>query len=225
MKIILLGTIAAFMLSPFCPAQVATIQDPDGWTNVRAEGDGEASVIHQIQEGELFWYDFEYRPQESDWIKVYVPTDRFCSDGYDSEEVVGFIHVSRLLALDSLVPYRGADFQFKYILSEYDSAGKDIQYHKGKWPVAINGKPMWGNDGYFPYSQIDDIQVTLANKPIVIDPALYVDLFNISTEFHVYKIKDLFVVYHWNSDGAGAYELAWAINKNGVVQRLVGTLL
>ena len=40
-------------------AQLAIINDPDGYTNVRAEPSGKSKIIHQVKENELFWTDYE----------------------------------------------------------------------------------------------------------------------------------------------------------------------
>ena len=63
-------------------AQVATVQDEDGWTNLRSEPNGKSSILYEVKEGELFWYDFEYNPNESDWIRVYIPEDKLTLKGY-----------------------------------------------------------------------------------------------------------------------------------------------
>ncbi len=205
--------------------QVATIQDSDGWTNVRKESNGQSEIIYRINEGELFWFDFEFESNNTDWIEIYIPKDKFCTHGYNGEMTTGFIHKSRLLALERLNPYEGTGFLFEYFVSDFDSIGKNIEYQDGKWPISINGKHMWGTDGYLPYSEIDSIKILIENKTIRIDQNLYDDLFNLQDEINIYKIKNVFVVYHWNSDGAGAYELAWVIDKKGILQRLVGTII
>lgn len=206
-------------------AQVATIQDPDGWTNVRSEPDGESAVLRRLNEGELFWYDFEYNAKSSNWIEVTIPEEQYCLGRYQTKMTTGYIHISRLLALDSLKPYQGSDIQFDYFISDFSLEGKDIEYSEEHMPLKINGKFPWGTDGGFPYNQIDSIRIRFNEEDSLIAVWLYEDLFNINKELKIYKIKDLYIVYHWNSDGAGSYELAWAFNKTGVKQRLVGSIL
>ena len=202
--------------------QIGLIKDKDGWTNVRAEPNGSAEVIHRIKVGELFWYDFEVNIEKVEWIEVYVPKDNFTLNGYEGKSYVGFIHSSRLIELSELEQYEGDNFKFEYFISEFDSTGRVFTYQDNKWPIAIDNRFMWGTDGYFPYSQLDSIIITLDNQLIDVDKSLYDDLFNVRTDMEIYRIEDLYVVYHWNSDGAGGYEIAWVIDKYGIRQRLLG---
>lgn len=82
--------------------QVATIQDPDGWTNVRKAPDGKSETILKVYENEVFWYDYEEADQEQDWISIYIPKNDYCLGISEPSYIVGFIHKSRLLPLEKL---------------------------------------------------------------------------------------------------------------------------
>lgn len=203
-------------------SQIATIQNSNGLVNVHAGTTFESEILYKLELGELFWYGPEYRSDKSAWVEVYIPTSQF-GDGYEIS-IVGQIQRKHLLLLDSITPYNGDDFNFKYFVSSFDSAGKSIEYIDEFLPVAINGKRIWGTDGSYPYNQVDSVTCSIESKTIKISPSLYVDLYNLRNEFKILKIQDSFIVYGWNSDGAGYYELGWVINKDGVQQRIVGSI-
>ncbi|MEL7120626.1 MAG: hypothetical protein AAFO07_14335, partial [Bacteroidota bacterium] len=72
--LILIFTLLIFQISI---AQVATIQDPDGWTNVRKEPNLQSEVIHKVFTNEVFWYDFEANDKGKEWIPIYLPKNEF----------------------------------------------------------------------------------------------------------------------------------------------------
>jgi hypothetical protein len=62
----------------------AVIQDIDGYTNIRAQPNGQSAVIGRVEMGE----SFQTHPQNSEWWKVKMGSDR-----------IGFIHRSRIVLL------------------------------------------------------------------------------------------------------------------------------
>jgi hypothetical protein len=205
--------------------QVATIQDPDGWTNVRKAPDGKSEVIHKVYENEVFWYDFEPTDKEQEWISIYIPKNNYSLGKSEPNFIVGFIHKSRLLKLEQLQGYSGNDFQFDYQLSDFDTANRVIDKQDGKWVTAINGRPVWGTDGNFPKTQVDKVEVIIEGKEIEIHEVFYSDIYECDSGLSIYKNGDTYFVHQLNSDGAGAYEIVWVFDKNGLKQRLVGTMI
>jgi len=205
--------------------QVATIQDSDGWTSVRKAPGGKSLVIHKIYENEVFWYNREELIEEKEWISIYIPINDFSLGKSDPNFIKGFIHKSRLLPLEKLNEYSGEGFQFEYLLSEFDSTGRIIEKENGKWIVAIDGRPVWGEDGNFPKTQVNDIKVTIEKMEIQVHPVFYADIFECNREVSVYKNDETYFVYQLNSDGAGAYEIVWVFDKKGLKQRLIGTMV
>lgn len=205
--------------------QVATIQDPDGWTNVRKAPNGQSEITHKIYENEVFWYKHEATGEFQDWISIYIPKNDFCLGKSEPAYTVGFIHKSRLLPLDNLKRYSGADFSFKYELTEFEAANRIIDKKDGKWITSIDGRPVWGTDGNLPKTAIAHIEVTIDGQKIKIHSIFYSDIYECDNSFSVYKKGTTYFVHQWNSDGAGAYEIVWVLDKNGLKQRLVGTIL
>jgi hypothetical protein len=205
--------------------QVATIQDPDGWTNVRKAPDGKSEVILKVYKNEVFWYDYEKTDQEQEWISIYIPKNDYCLGKSEPNYIVGFIHKSRLLPLEKLNGYKGNDFTFEYQLSDFDSTNRVIDKLDGKWITAIDGRPVWGTDGNFPSTQVDDIKVIFDGQKIDIHEVFYSDIYECDNGISIYKNGDTYFAHQWNSDGAGAYEIVWVFDKNRLKQRLVGTII
>jgi hypothetical protein len=195
--------------------QVATIQDPDGWTNVRKAPDGKSEVIHKVYENEVFWYDFEPTDKEQEWISIYIPKNNYSLGKSEPNFIVGFIHKSRLLKLEQLQGYSGNDFQFDYQLSDFDTANRVIDKQDGKWVTAINGRPVWGTDGNFPKTQVDKVEVIIEGKEIEIHEVFYSDIYECDSGLSIYKNGDTYFVHQLNSDGAGAYEIVWVFDNIG----------
>ena len=67
--------------------QAAIINDPDGYTNVRARADGKAEIVAKIVDGERFFFD---EVPGSNWVKVYRTADA-------DAECIGYMHSSRVM--------------------------------------------------------------------------------------------------------------------------------
>lgn len=224
----LLSLLTLISINSITWSQVATVQDSDGWTNVREKPNGNSRIINRIHEGEVYWYAFDDEGSDSNWSEIYYLTDS--TDYYFSmgNYSIGYIHRSRLLELDSIDQYKGKEFQIEFSISPFDTTGKDITYHyysEGKSPISINGKVIWGTDGGFPYNQLDSVMVSIGNTSFMVNPILHENLFNISDEYRVYHWKNTWIVYQLNSDGAGTYESVWVFKNDRLHQVLVGSIL
>ena len=67
--------------------QAAIINDPDGYTNVRAGADGKAKIVAKIVDGERFFFD---EVPGSKWVKVYRTATA-------DAECIGYMHSSRVM--------------------------------------------------------------------------------------------------------------------------------
>jgi len=67
--------------------QAAIINDPDGFTNVRAQPDSKAEIVAKIVDGERFFFD---EVPGSKWVKVYRTADV-------EAECIGYMHSSRVM--------------------------------------------------------------------------------------------------------------------------------
>jgi len=202
-------------------AQVGLINDKDGYTNVRENPDIKSKVIYKIKDYELFLF-YDYDTNESDnWIKVYIPKNKYALAYEGLAGLTGYIHKSRLLSLDNLEKFDGKNFRFKYHLRTFSVDNKIIDYIDGKWISRINGRPFYGTAGSIPNNEISSIEVRVGEKTIHVPEVLYQDLFELTNDFNIYKKDNIFYVQQWNSDGGGGYLLVWAIDKNSIRQRLI----
>lgn len=212
-------TIILFIFSFPSFSQVATIKDPDGWSNIRKEAKQDSDVICKANEGDILWFDYDEYYSDSSWVKVYMQIKG------EVGEIIGYVHRTRLLPLNEAPDYKGSDFIFKYFLSQFDTVNRVIVLSEDKWVETIDGKRPMGVDGDLPRIQVDSMFVSLYDKEIIIDRKHYIDLFEINTKIKIIKIKDLFIVYHGAGDGAGGYDLVWVFDKNGLVMMDKGSLL
>lgn len=213
-----------FLMQTYIYAQLAIIDDPDGYTNVRFEPNGQSEVIHKINLSEVFWYDRDNNDEFQDWIRVYVPKNKFslgCGKFYD---IVGYMHKSRLKPLEELSVYNNDDLVFEYIIADFDSKNRIIDYGGEKLVTAIDGRTVWGTDGNLPKTYITGIHAVVEGKEINIHEAIYGDLYQCNNKFSVYKNGDTYFLHQSNSDGAGYYEVVWVLTNEGLKQRLVGSM-
>ncbi|RXQ90945.1 hypothetical protein EO244_12635 [Ancylomarina salipaludis] len=224
MKRILLITLFT-MMTQLTFGQVALIKDSDGWTNVRKEPNGNAKVIHKIYGGEVFWYNSESTDKEQDWISIYIPKNKFSLGNSDPTEIEGFIHKSRLLPLDSLKSYTGTNFKFNYEIKAFDQTNRIVGKQDDRWITSIDGRPVWGTDGDFPKTEVNNISVEINGLNLEVHKVFFSDIYECDNSFSVYESNGTFFVYQWNSDGAGAYQIVWVFDKSGLKQRLVGSII
>ncbi|MDH3649696.1 MAG: hypothetical protein OEQ53_08430 [Saprospiraceae bacterium] len=205
-------------------AQLAIIQDKDGYTNVRLEPYGQSEVIHMLYNDQVFWYDEDSIIGVSDWIRIYVPKDAYSLNCQEQAALEGYVHRSRIQPLDQLQKCQGDSLSFRYVIEPFDPEHRIIDT-EGEWIVAIDGRSFWGTDGVLPMTQIAEIQVNLWDARIHIPKVLYSDIFQSNNDFDIYRREETFFIYNPNSDGAGYYEIVWVITKDGVQQRLVGSTI
>lgn len=215
----------ALFASPTLSAQLAIIQDPDGWTNLRKAPAGKSDVILKVYENHVFWYDIEDIEEGQEWISIYLPKNDYSLGQHKPDYITGFIHKSRLLPLKGLDLYDGKDFKFEYQLGDFDSTNRYIDRVDGNWIVAIDGRPVWGTDGNLPVIQVNKINFSFDGREFEIHRSLFSDIYELNSIVSIYRKGETFFVHQRNSDGAGAYEIVWVINKSGLQQRLVGRLI
>lgn len=203
-------------------SQVATIQDEDGYTNVRQKPNGKAKIIHKINEGEVFFIG-----EDTDgWVEVHFSSDMFSEDIIRKGLRSGYVHNSRILPLEAMSQYAGDDCTFQYVITPFTKEGKTFQFEGNdkKYLDRINEDYFWGTDGGWPKTEVKELNISVKGKKIEVPDNLLADIYEINDDFECYKVAENFIVHQFNSDGAGGYELVWVFDENGLVQRLVGDL-
>lgn len=207
------------LIAPDILGQFAIINDKDGYTNLRENADIKSKTIYKLHNYELFLYEDSH--DNSDWIKVFVPKNKYSLDCDGFSYLIGYIHRSRLKPIEELEKYKKDNFNFHYYLDTFNFSNKIIDYVDNKWISKINGRRFFGTDGPVPNIEVTRIDIQVNGNVIQVPQILYQDLFELTNDFNIYIKDDVYFVQQWNSDGAGGYLLVWVINKNSIGQRLI----
>lgn len=220
MKSRLLTILIIFSFQPTLSAQVATIQDQDGWTNVREKPTIQSEVIYKILENDVFWYYATSTHDQSSRVEVRIPKDKFFSQNQETAYITGFIHKYRLLPLENLEKFSALSFRCSWVA--FDSTNRFIESLPNGEIIKIDGNPTWGADGTLPKSQIKSIEVKLDGQNIPIHQVFYKDLYNhCRPSVSIFKKAKTYFVIQSCSDGAGAYQVVWVFDKKGLKQRFL----
>ena len=91
--VFVVGLVVVAATNVFADERRAVIDDPDGFTNVRAEPNAESAVVAKVKRGEVFTFTFEVSSRDSEWCAVtpasgkkgYMHADRFsCTERWRS---------------------------------------------------------------------------------------------------------------------------------------------
>ena len=205
-------------------AQVAIINDKDGFTNVRQEAGETSKVIYKLQNNQVFWYGEEdYHSKGVDWIMVEIPKNNFSIECGSLDNLYGYVHKTRIQPINTLKEYKKTDIKFHYDTKPFNEEGKIIDYQNNHI-VSINGLYPWGTDGEKPKIEVKKLTVQIKDVSVYVPQILISDIYECTNDFNIYKNEETYFAHQWNSDGAGAYEIVWVITDKEIKQRLVGTV-
>lgn len=202
-------------------AQLALINDPDGYTNLRTGPGVQSEIIAQVPDGYVFFYNYDHIAKEDPWVEVFIAKDPFSLGAMESADRIGFVHRSRVKLLEQWEQYDGEDFTFRYDISPFDSTQFSID-REASWIIGINGRFPWGVLKELPLHCIEQVNVTYADRHIPVHKAFFQDIYQCHNDFVVYRRGDTFYVHHGSGDGESYYEIVWVFNADGLIQRLVG---
>jgi hypothetical protein len=178
-------------------AQASVINDPDGWTNVRALPNSNSRIVHILKENEVFWLGEPHQVYE-EWISVYVPKNSYTISMKVDNDIIGYIHHSRISRVESLNEVTDSTVRFNYKISEFDPEDKIIDTTEQGLVYAINGRPIWGTDGDVPRFEVNNVSITINYKTMKVHPVLYEDLYEWSTTYKVFENNGSYLIYHRN---------------------------
>lgn len=240
-----------FLASIFCSqgwAQLAIIQDPDGFTNVREDQGVHGKLLDKIKEFEVFWV-IESEDNQSAWrdISFY----RYFDELPEAKQLklkdklymnrlwlYGYIHESRIRLIedlpnmkqvsknDSAAEFSNGDITIKITLSSFD-ARKHLITQNENWISEIDGVVPFGVDGTMPGAGISSVFISHGDSEISIPEEMLRDLFLPNLKMWKAGVfigpkAELYIVMH-NSDGAGYYDLVWVVKDGKVLGRFAGT--
>jgi hypothetical protein len=82
--VVAVGLVVAAATHVFADVQQAVIDDPDGFTNVRAEPDAKSAIVAKVKRGQVFTFAGSYPPSE--WCAITLASGK-----------KGYIHADRVL--------------------------------------------------------------------------------------------------------------------------------
>jgi len=106
----------------------------------------------------------------------------------------------------------------------FDKTGKKFEFYD-KFPIAINGRPIFGTDGDFPRFTLTKATLTIGQSEydLQVDD-MYNPWFGSGVNEKLFKIRKDGTEYRLTglfSDGAGAYGAEWLIVKNSSIRTIL----
>jgi len=208
--------------------QFAFISDKDGYVNVRKGAANTEHIQDTLRNGHLV-YCLE---KKGNWTSIWYYTKK------SKEELDGYIYNDRLQQINDYdnIPELSNQSN-KYILGKdsikvtvsakkFDRSKYRLTYYKDANPFIqfINGKQYWGTDGEIPKTEYSSIIIQIGARKITLPPAALENLFQpdtYSTIVHIDFSNDIIYIQASNSDGAGAYEVLWRVEKGVYKDRFV----
>jgi len=234
-------------------AQLAIINDPDGYVNIREGRSKDAKITGRLFDGDFFLATPGEEPG-GDWWEVYYSADPGELENYklawyrknnltDGKVLYlqGYVYKSRILPVDSLASVaRGTIRRTKNTVSltndsvrffmrttNFVQKNHLIEKDSGGFVTAIDHRRPMGTDGDLPRTEITEISLTIQGMPVEFTRKHYRDLYEPNLET-VNLVTDrrggLILTMPFNSDGAGAYCAAWLIRDRKMVRRYVDSL-
>jgi len=96
-------------------SQIATVNSKDGYTNLRKKPNRDSEIINIIKNGDFFfWGEDDYDPDigTPEWIWVTFPKNKYSFGNKLDKNIVGYIHKSQILPLDSIDSYNNSSVNF-----------------------------------------------------------------------------------------------------------------
>lgn len=208
--------------------QFGIIADKDGFVNIRKSASVKSKIIDTLTNGQIVFCleaEGEWRPTDYDFIM---------------HEKSGYIHNSRIKFIeefdnvpytklsDSTVIFKRDSIKLIATKTRFNPKNNKLQYHKGdasenemSYIEKINGKEIWGTDGYIPKNKYGQFTLTYGKETTelsienLFEPNLDYTKVNIDTKTNTIYISAS------NSDGAASYEVLWIIVNGKLKQRIL----
>jgi hypothetical protein len=229
-----------------CFAQYYTVNDNDGFVNVRSMPDINAAIICPLpNETIVLVPECGDSSAKSNWLEVnfYVDQKGNKKDHENYTPAImkgftlrhGYIYKTKLTAIEKLTA-----LQYKQQKDGYTCYNDSIKIKVGFAPFIlskhtikytndgaklfdkIDNRPMVGTDGSKPADEIKIIALSINNVPVTIPPSSYKNLFNPSFQNYAYADKKgMLYLVMYNSDAAGSYSCIFVFKKGKFIQRVV----
>jgi hypothetical protein len=237
------------LLAVSAKAQLAVIDDPDGFVNVREVGAIKSEIIGKLNSGDVVLYDSENENQT--WKNIFYSPDQQIIYSYaenskiisNKNYVTGFVHTSRIFPIEKLpqmnfkkgIGYIGNDDTIRLFIK---TRPFNIKSHKilmtgdgcincnKKFVDKIDGRKPWGVDGNLPAKEIYNILLTINGKAVMMPIESYNDIYEpgLMLSVHYDKYGRIYLYMPNNSDGAGGYDIVWVVYQGQLIKRYVDSI-
>jgi hypothetical protein len=230
MKLVFLSLTYILSHAFVATAQLAIINDPDGFTNVRAGSSANSKIIGKFNDGDVFSYDDE----KNEWVKVgYYPADSSNRVYFE-----GYIHKDRLLPIDQLycilknhktvtnghLTLHKDSLTVEFMITPFRPA-QHLLRKENDWIQKIDGKRPLGTDGEMPVEKLTRLRVVIGDHAVAIPAAAWDNLYDPTFETCnvLVDARTGFMYIDLVSDrsAAGGYEIVWIFKNDRYIKRYV----
>ena len=230
MKKVFLFTVLS-LCSAVAFAQFAIISDKDGYVNVRSSPEiKKDNIIDTLHNGRLV-YSMEELAEGlnvGNWVNVDFKDSR---NGYVYKNRIKYISdyqsISEIFEDENKLILSGNNITVEIKIRMFDSTKHTITYANDDGYIfvdKIDGKKYWGTDGELPKYEYEYISITMNGLKYFLPNEAIENLFECRrfSEWANYDNEnDILYIQSMNSDGAGAYFVAWKIEKSIYKERLI----
>jgi hypothetical protein len=227
-----------------CRAQLAIINDPDGFVNVREGKSSKTKAIGKFIDGQIFLCDDEN--PKSEWVWVSFTGKDFTTFNAELQKHLPdvqngqntFVNRSHILFIGSLPKINTTKIRSTKsgkLTLKNDTISLTIEttpFDKKKHKIEANAiriddKGPWGVDGYMPTIGVSNITFTINQKAVEIPTIAFDDLYQPTIEnLKIYFDKKgrIYLYMPGNSDGAGYYDVVWVVKNGKLLYRYVDSI-
>jgi hypothetical protein len=207
-------------------AQFAIIQDKDGYCNVRSAPGKGNNIIDTLRNGHFTyaldttgnWTNIDYSKGKTQLHgQVYSDRVKFISL-YPAIPVLAEKGNEIVLSKDSIkIVIKAQKFNRSNYKLTFNKEYKDQL-------ELVNNKQYWGTDGGIPQTVYKSVEVSIGSRKFSLPQTAIENLFEISlynTVANYDSGNDVLYIQAINSDGAGAYQVIWKVEKGQYKERFV----
>lgn len=131
------------------------------------------------------------------------------------------------------ISFRAENLEVKVTTGPFEPNGKKLMMSE-EYLVKINSKPVYGNYGQMPKTEIKEVLVLMGKDTVKIPPVAYNDLFDLNFTYRdksgiertgsgIFYSGDgkRIYIYLLSRDAQGSYEVTWVIDNGTYVRRVL----
>ncbi|MCE7990539.1 MAG: hypothetical protein HEP71_01110 [Roseivirga sp.] len=203
-------------------AQLAIIQDKDGYTNVRADSSLKSDVLFRLIHGQVFYDNYDSPIPNPDWRPVTFSEGPSPGNCYNPPGKSGFMHSSRILYLRDIKSKLIGKISGEQVTLKNDSIEVGLSVTKVlSQPKAECLLGMDQGVGQ-PDNKVSSIIVCINNVPVSIPAEATSFLYQVDKNtIQGYVYQNLILITSGTNSAAGHYECVWVIKDGRYLKRFV----